>query len=64
MKKENCPFCGHRWIRKSEESMIECPNCQSEYFIKTKDEEELTLEEPIEEEEEEAPAEEFEEKNF
>jgi DNA-directed RNA polymerase subunit RPC12/RpoP len=39
MKKENCPFCGHRWIRKSSESMIECPNCRTEYFIEPRHEE-------------------------
>ena len=33
MKKETCPFCGHRWIRKSSESLIVCPNCQTEYVI-------------------------------
>jgi DNA-directed RNA polymerase subunit RPC12/RpoP len=33
MKKENCPFCGHRWIRKSSESLVECPNCRTEYFV-------------------------------
>jgi len=32
MKKENCPFCGHRWIRKSGESPIKCPNCHSKYY--------------------------------
>ncbi|HUS99912.1 MAG TPA: hypothetical protein VMY59_06295 [Candidatus Thermoplasmatota archaeon] len=52
MKKENCPFCGHRWIRKSSESMIECPNCRTEYFIhpqheETEDEEILEDEESI-----------------
>jgi len=61
MKKENCPFCGHRWIRKSSESMIECPNCRTEYFIhprheETEDEESL--------EEEETIADEFEERNL
>jgi uncharacterized Zn finger protein (UPF0148 family) len=49
MKKENCPFCGHRWIRKSSESMIECPNCRTEYFIQPRNEE--TQDEEIEEEE-------------
>jgi uncharacterized Zn finger protein (UPF0148 family) len=62
MKKENCPFCGHRWIRKSLESWIECPNCRTEYFIKPMDEEELEEEESTEAGE--APSEEFEEKNF
>ena len=62
MKKENCPFCGHRWIRKSSESMIECPNCRTEYFIKPVDEEELEEEEITEAGE--PPSEEFEEKNF
>ena len=32
MKKENCPFCGHRWIRKSHESPIICPECQRKYY--------------------------------
>ncbi|KYK28677.1 hypothetical protein AYK20_06880 [Thermoplasmatales archaeon SG8-52-1] len=32
IKKENCPFCGHRWIRSSEESPIKCPNCGSKYY--------------------------------
>lgn len=32
MKKENCPFCGHRWIRKKNESPIICPNCQRKYY--------------------------------
>ena len=32
MKKENCPFCGHRWIRSAEESPIQCPNCGSKYY--------------------------------
>jgi predicted nucleic acid-binding Zn-ribbon protein len=61
MKKENCPFCGHRWIRKSLESLVECPNCRTEYFIEprhehTEDEESI--------EEEETIAEEFEERNI
>ncbi|HIH00021.1 MAG TPA: hypothetical protein HA258_05505 [Thermoplasmata archaeon] len=60
MKKENCPFCGHRWIRKSSESMIECPNCRTEYFIQPQHEE---IEEEELGEEEETLAEEFEERN-
>ena len=48
MKKENCPFCGHRWIRKSSESLVECPNCRTEYFIQPKLED-LENEEFIEE---------------
>jgi uncharacterized Zn finger protein (UPF0148 family) len=60
MKKENCPFCGHRWIRKSSESMIECPNCQTEYFIQPRDKE--TEDEEILEEE--TAADEFEERNL
>jgi len=32
LKKENCPFCGHRWVRSSEESPIKCPNCGSKYY--------------------------------
>ena len=32
MKKENCPFCGHRWIRSAQESPIQCPNCGSKYY--------------------------------
>ena len=61
MKKENCPFCGHRWIRKSLEELIECPNCRTEYVIQPRqdlfDEEELG-------DEEETIAEEFEERNL
>jgi uncharacterized Zn finger protein (UPF0148 family) len=60
MKKENCPFCGHRWIRKSSESMIECPNCKTEYLVQPR-------REPVEDEEileeEETIADEFEERN-
>jgi DNA-directed RNA polymerase subunit RPC12/RpoP len=41
MKKENCPFCGHRWIRKSMEEQILCPNCNTEYFVKPRHEEAL-----------------------
>ncbi len=58
MKKENCPFCGHRWIRKSSESMIECPNCQTEYFVQPK-QEEINIEE-----DEETLIDEFEERNI
>jgi uncharacterized Zn finger protein (UPF0148 family) len=36
MKRENCPFCGHRWIRKSSESLIECPNCRAEYIVESR----------------------------
>jgi DNA-directed RNA polymerase subunit RPC12/RpoP len=61
MKKENCPFCGHRWVRKSSESMIECPNCRTEYFIKPRDDE--TQDEEILEEEDAIP-DEFEERNL
>jgi predicted nucleic acid-binding Zn-ribbon protein len=61
MKKENCPFCGHRWIRKSSESMIECPNCRTEYFIQPR-QEETEDEESLEEEE--TIADEFEERNL
>ena len=32
MKKENCPFCGHRWVRSANESPIICPNCKSKYY--------------------------------
>ncbi|MFO7677359.1 MAG: hypothetical protein R6V50_03125 [Thermoplasmatota archaeon] len=32
MKKENCPFCGHRWVRKSNESPIICPGCNRKYY--------------------------------
>jgi len=53
MKKENCPFCGHRWIRKSAESMIECPNCRTEYFIQPRNE--VTQNEDIIKEEEPLP---------
>ena len=61
MKKENCPFCGHRWVRKSSESMIECPNCRAEYFIQPRDDE--TQDEEILEEEDAIP-DEFEERNL
>jgi len=54
MKKENCPFCGHRWIRSSQESIVVCPNCGSKYNIKEieaqRREEELQEEETFEEE--------------
>lgn len=50
MKKENCPFCGHRWIRKSLEEQILCPNCNTEYFVKLRQEESLLEEESIEQE--------------
>jgi predicted nucleic acid-binding Zn-ribbon protein len=58
MKKENCPFCGHRWIRKSSELMIECPNCRTEYFIQPRHEDEESLEEK------KKIADEFEERNL
>jgi predicted nucleic acid-binding Zn-ribbon protein len=61
MKKENCPFCGHRWIRKSDESLVECPNCRTEYFIQPR-QDQLDDEETIEEEEN--IADEFEERNL
>jgi len=61
MKKENCPFCGHRWIRKSSESMIECPNCRTEYFIQSKREEQDEMDI---EEDQETLADEFEERNI
>jgi len=32
MKKENCPFCGHRWTRSSQESPVICPNCLSKFY--------------------------------
>lgn len=32
MKKENCPFCGHRWVRSAEESPIKCPKCGSKFY--------------------------------
>jgi tRNA(Ile2) C34 agmatinyltransferase TiaS len=32
MKKEMCPFCGHRWICKSRENPIRCPNCEQEFY--------------------------------
>ncbi|MCK4348520.1 MAG: hypothetical protein KAW47_07875 [Thermoplasmatales archaeon] len=38
MKKENCPFCGHRWTRSTVESPITCPNCHRKYLSR----EELT----------------------
>jgi ribosomal protein L37AE/L43A len=34
MKKENCPFCGHRWIRKASELQIRCPNCKETYYAR------------------------------
>ena len=61
MKKENCPFCGHRWIRKSSESMIECPNCRTEYFIQPRNDE--TQDEEIIDEEE-TIADEFEDRDL
>jgi DNA-directed RNA polymerase subunit RPC12/RpoP len=61
MKKENCPFCGHRWIRKSSESLIECPNCRTEYFIEPRQE---NLEEEENLEKEDSIADEFEEMNL
>lgn len=51
MKKENCPFCGHRWIRKSSEEQILCPNCNTEYFIKPRREESFVEEDEIGEQE-------------
>jgi uncharacterized Zn finger protein (UPF0148 family) len=32
MKRENCPFCGHRWVRSSKEAPIICPNCKNKYY--------------------------------
>jgi len=32
MKRENCPFCGHRWVRSSKESPITCPSCKRKYY--------------------------------
>jgi len=32
MKKENCPFCGNRWIRKSDESPVICPKCKRKFY--------------------------------
>jgi len=32
VKKENCPFCGHRWTRSSQESPVICPNCLSKFY--------------------------------
>jgi len=53
MKKETCPFCGHRWIRSSQESCVLCPNCGSRYNIKELEEEKRNAsEEEIFEEEE------------
>ena len=31
MKRQNCPFCGHRWVRSSEEIEIVCPNCKKSF---------------------------------
>jgi predicted nucleic acid-binding Zn-ribbon protein len=65
MKKENCPFCGHRWIRKSMEEQILCPNCNTEYFVKPQKDESLFEDEIREQEfeqEEEKLGEELDEK--
>jgi uncharacterized Zn finger protein (UPF0148 family) len=32
IKKENCHFCGHRWVRCSDESPIICPNCKAKFY--------------------------------
>jgi uncharacterized Zn finger protein (UPF0148 family) len=67
MKKENCPFCGHRWIRKSLEEQILCPNCNTEYFVKPRQEEPLLEEDSIEQEleqEEKKLSEELDEKTY
>ncbi|MFO8077613.1 MAG: hypothetical protein R6U21_03090 [Thermoplasmatota archaeon] len=32
LKKANCPFCGNRWIRRSDESPITCPNCKKTFY--------------------------------
>jgi len=32
MKRENCPFCAHRWVRSSKESPIQCPNCSRKFY--------------------------------
>ena len=32
MKKENCPFCGNRWVRSSTESPIQCPGCKRKFY--------------------------------
>jgi len=32
LKRENCPFCGHRWVRSSKESPITCPNFKRKYY--------------------------------
>jgi hypothetical protein len=31
MKRQNCPFCGHRWIRSSKVKEITCPNCKMQF---------------------------------
>jgi len=36
MRKENCPFCGHRWTRSEIESPITCPNCKRKYLSREK----------------------------
>ncbi len=51
MKKENCPFCGHRWTRSSLESPVICPNCNSKYYIKEKLTDNNTFSEENQEEE-------------
>ena len=44
IKRENCPFCGHRWIRSSDESPITCPNCKNKYYRKIEFEREEIIE--------------------
>jgi uncharacterized Zn finger protein (UPF0148 family) len=31
LKRENCPFCGNRWVRSSNESPVKCPNCKCKF---------------------------------
>lgn len=33
-----CERCGHKWITRSEELPIVCPNCKSPYWNKPKQE--------------------------
>jgi hypothetical protein len=32
MKRENCPFCGHRWVRSLNESPVTCPKCRTKFY--------------------------------
>jgi len=45
MKKENCPFCAHRWIRSSLESPVTCPNCHKKYYIEITQKKKIEIDE-------------------